>query len=72
MTRRFTPAGADVDSVIEPTLVLSSNFLKTEQESIPDYFWPVSGKWGIRGSCILLPYCFETNMAWSRSPQDIH
>lgn len=49
MTRRFTPSGADVDSLIEPILVLSSKFLETEQESIPDYFWPVSGRWGIRG-----------------------
>lgn len=49
MTRRFTPSGADVDSIIEPILVLSSKFLETQQESIPDYFWPVSGKWSIRG-----------------------
>lgn len=49
MTRRFLTPGADIDSIIEPILVLSSKFLETEQESIPDYFWPVSGKWGIRG-----------------------
>jgi phenol 2-monooxygenase len=49
MTKRFTPPSADMDSVIEPILVLSSKFLETEQESIPDYFWPKSGKWGIRG-----------------------
>ncbi|KAH7083815.1 FAD binding domain-containing protein [Paraphoma chrysanthemicola] len=48
LTRRFTPASAEIDSVIEPILVLSSKFLETEQESIPDYFWPVSGKWQIR------------------------
>jgi len=29
--------------------VLSSKFPETEQESIPDYFWPKSGKWNIRG-----------------------
>jgi phenol 2-monooxygenase len=29
--------------------VLSSKFRDTEQERIPDYFWPKSGKWGIRG-----------------------
>lgn len=39
-----------MDSVIEPILVLSSNFLETQQESIPDYFWPKTGKWGIRGT----------------------
>ncbi|CAG5180942.1 uncharacterized protein ALTATR162_LOCUS9514 [Alternaria atra] len=37
-----------IDSVIEPVLVLSSKFLQTEQDRIPDYFWPKSGKWGIR------------------------
>lgn len=29
--------------------MLSSKFQETEQESIPDYFWPKSGKWDIRG-----------------------
>jgi len=29
--------------------VLSSKFPETEQESIPGYFWPKSGKWNIRG-----------------------
>ncbi|KAF1940054.1 hypothetical protein EJ02DRAFT_504356 [Clathrospora elynae] len=48
LVRRFTPPTADIDSVIEPTLVLSSRFLETEQGRIPDYFWPNSGKWGIR------------------------
>ena len=42
-----------IDSVIEPVLVLSSKFLETEQDRIPDYFWPKSGKWGIRGMYIL-------------------
>jgi phenol 2-monooxygenase len=52
MTRRFTPPGADMDSVIEPILLLSSKFAATEQESISDYFWPASGKWKIRGLSI--------------------
>lgn len=50
ITKRFTPTGQNIDSVIEPVLVLSSQFLETEQESIPDYFWPESGKYGIRGT----------------------
>jgi len=50
IARRFTPSAQDIDSVIEPILVLSSKFLETEQESIPDYFWPSSGKWKIRGT----------------------
>jgi phenol 2-monooxygenase len=56
ITKRFTPTGQHIDSVIEPVLVLSSKFLETEQESIPDYFWPESGKYGIRGTstrCLL-------------------
>ncbi|KAF2851460.1 phenol 2-monooxygenase-like protein [Plenodomus tracheiphilus IPT5] len=48
MTLRFTPPTSDVDSIIEPILVLHSKFVDVEQEDIPDYFWPVSGKWGIR------------------------
>ncbi|KAL5115572.1 hypothetical protein ACEQ8H_006548 [Pleosporales sp. CAS-2024a] len=48
LAQRFTPSAAHVDSVIEPILVLSSKFLETEQESIPYYFWPKTGKYGIR------------------------
>ncbi|KAF2825749.1 hypothetical protein CC86DRAFT_467389 [Ophiobolus disseminans] len=47
-SRRFTPPSHDADSVIEPILVLSSKFLDTEQDAIPDYFWAASGKWKIR------------------------
>jgi phenol 2-monooxygenase len=50
ISHRFTPSAADIDSVIEPILVLSSKFLDTEQERIPNYFWPASGKWKIRGA----------------------
>ncbi|CAN9312573.1 unnamed protein product [Alternaria alternata] len=46
--RRYTSTAKHIDSVIEPILVLSSKFRDTEQERIPDYFWPKSGKWGIR------------------------
>jgi phenol 2-monooxygenase len=49
LSRRFTPSAADIDSIIGPILVLSSKFVETEQEMIPDYFWPASGKWKIRG-----------------------
>jgi phenol 2-monooxygenase len=50
VARRYTPPSQHLDSVIEPILVLSSKFLDIEQERIPDYFWPKSGKWGIRGT----------------------
>lgn len=48
LAKKYTAPKLAIDSVIEPILVLNSRFLKTEQEQIPDYFWPVSGKWGIR------------------------
>ncbi|KAF2649272.1 phenol 2-monooxygenase-like protein [Lophiostoma macrostomum CBS 122681] len=48
LARRFTPPPADVDSLIEPILVLKSKFADVEQEQIPDYFWPITGRWKIR------------------------
>lgn len=50
MARRYTPSTKHIDSVIEPVVVLSSKFKETQQERIPDYFWPKSGEWGIRGT----------------------
>lgn len=46
----FTPtsAGADVDSFIEPILVLSGPRVEMEQEQIPEVFTPVTGKWKMR------------------------
>ena len=49
LIRKFTPKDSDVDSRIEPLLVLSSKFLDTQQDRIPDVFWPATGKWKIRG-----------------------
>ncbi|EDU48898.1 phenol 2-monooxygenase [Pyrenophora tritici-repentis Pt-1C-BFP] len=48
IARRYTPATNYIDSVIESILVLTTKFTETKQEHIPDYFWPKSGKWGIR------------------------
>ncbi|KAI9706864.1 MAG: hypothetical protein M1820_004643 [Bogoriella megaspora] len=45
---RFTPHGADIDSLIEPIVVLSGDRMKIEQEDIPDYFWPETGRWKMR------------------------
>jgi phenol 2-monooxygenase len=53
MVRRYSPAPADIDSLIEPVLVLSGKFLELEQEMIPSYFWPKTGKWGIKGKIFL-------------------
>ncbi|KAF2264742.1 phenol 2-monooxygenase-like protein [Lojkania enalia] len=48
LSKKSTSSTADIDSLIEPILVLSSNFIGIEQEQIPKYFWPVTGKWKIR------------------------
>lgn len=49
LVRRFTADGEDVDGLVEPVLVLSSRFLELEQDLVPGFFWPVTGRWGIRG-----------------------
>lgn len=38
-----------IDSFIESILVLSGKRIETEQAQIPDYFWPETGQWGMRG-----------------------
>ncbi|KAJ4355558.1 uncharacterized protein N0V89_003576 [Didymosphaeria variabile] len=48
LARILTPAGADIDDLIEPIVVLRSKFLETQQEQIPGYYWPATGKWRIR------------------------
>lgn len=48
MIQRFTSPSSLPDSVIEPVLVLSTRFLDTEQNQIPDVFSPETGKWGIK------------------------
>ncbi|KAF2235797.1 hypothetical protein EV356DRAFT_531648 [Viridothelium virens] len=46
--KRFTPNGADVDAFIEPIVVFSGKRVELEQELIPPYFWPETGKWKMR------------------------
>ena len=46
---RYIPPGADIDSFIEVILVLSGERLQIDQKHIPDYFYPVTGKWQMRG-----------------------
>ncbi|KAH7139324.1 FAD binding domain-containing protein [Dendryphion nanum] len=48
ISKRYTRTIQDIDSLIEPILVLSSGFSAIEQDQIPDYFWPVTGKWKMR------------------------
>ncbi|KIX96771.1 uncharacterized protein Z520_07491 [Fonsecaea multimorphosa CBS 102226] len=46
--RKYTPVSADIDSFIEPIVVATGARVQLEQEQIPDYFWPVTGKWKMR------------------------
>lgn len=44
----FTPKNADVDSFIESIVVLLGNRSQIEQEQIPEFFSPITGKWKMR------------------------
>ncbi|KAK0623750.1 FAD binding domain-containing protein [Immersiella caudata] len=44
----FTPASADPDSVLDGILVIFSDRKKIEQEQIPDFFTPTTGKWKMK------------------------
>ncbi|KAK5219661.1 hypothetical protein LTR72_008045 [Exophiala xenobiotica] len=46
--RKYTSPAADVDSLIEPIVVFSGERIKLEQEEIPEFFWPATGKWKMR------------------------
>lgn len=48
VARRFTPAGADPDSVIDRVLVIASDRRRAEQDQIPPFFTPVTGPWRIK------------------------
>lgn len=51
--RALTPAGDDIDSLIEAIVVLSGKRHATEQEDIHPFFWPVTGRWKMRGESSL-------------------
>ncbi|MFT0531481.1 FAD-dependent monooxygenase [Castellaniella hirudinis] len=44
--RQYTPAGADIDSVIDVYAVFQQQDLAIEQ--MPDFLWPAKGKYGLR------------------------
>ena len=48
----FTPADEDIDSFIEPLVILTGDRASIEQKQIPGCFWPETGKWKIRGESI--------------------
>lgn len=70
IAKRVTPAGQDIDSLIEPIVVLSSKFTETQQEQVPDYFWPVTGKWRMRGMSFSLSGISQI-LTFCRSPQGL-
>ncbi|KAH8815384.1 2-polyprenyl-6-methoxyphenol hydroxylase [Xylogone sp. PMI_703] len=43
--RKYTSPGSDIDSFIEPIVVLSGKRLAVEQEQIPKFFTPINGPW---------------------------
>ncbi|RFU31377.1 hypothetical protein B7463_g4966, partial [Scytalidium lignicola] len=43
--RKYTAPGSDIDSFIEPIVVLSGKRLAVEQEQIPKFFTPINGPW---------------------------
>lgn len=47
----FTLPSCDIDSFIEPIVVFRGRRMKMEQEDIPEYFWPTTGQWRMRGMC---------------------
>ncbi|KAK4120241.1 hypothetical protein N657DRAFT_603226 [Parathielavia appendiculata] len=55
--QRFTPLGAYPDSVIDRVLVIASDRKRVEQEDIPEFFTPVTGRWGMR--CLTKVYADE-------------
>ncbi|KAK4216634.1 3-hydroxybenzoate 4-monooxygenase [Rhypophila decipiens] len=52
--KRYTPANSYPDGVIDRVLVLASDRRKVEQDQIPDFFTPATGKWGLK--CLTKTY----------------
>lgn len=50
--RKYTSPSAHIDSFIEPIVVLYGERIKLEQEQIPQFFWPVTGQWKMRGKIL--------------------
>lgn len=54
--QKYTVPGSDIDSFIEVVVVLSGDRLNINQEQIPHYFRPVTGKWGTQGKVNPSPF----------------
>ncbi|KAK4237731.1 3-hydroxybenzoate 4-monooxygenase [Achaetomium macrosporum] len=57
IARRFTPPGTYPDSVIDRVLVIATDRKLVEQHEIPEFFTPVTGKWGMK--CLTKVYADE-------------
>lgn len=57
-----------MDSFIEPLVVVSGSRVEVQQEQIPDIFWPVTGKWGMRGMFV----CLDSDTLLNDPHVDIH
>ncbi|PGH08741.1 hypothetical protein AJ80_07779 [Polytolypa hystricis UAMH7299] len=57
IVREFTPESSDPDAVIDPVLVISSKRTEVEQEDIPSFFTPISGKRKMK--CLFKTYVDE-------------
>ena len=60
--QRHTPAHGDIDSFIESVVVLAGHRMELEQEEIPPYFWPVTGRWRMKGVSLTFPVSFLTTV----------
>jgi len=50
--RRYMSSTNDIDSFIEPIVVLHGSRVEIEQDQIPDVFWPVTGEYRMRGEVL--------------------
>ncbi|KAK0704358.1 FAD binding domain-containing protein [Lasiosphaeris hirsuta] len=48
VAKAFTPKGEDPDRIVDRVLVLAGERKRVEHEEIPEFFTPVTGKWGIK------------------------
>lgn len=64
LIREFTPSEADLDSVIEPLLVLKSRRTEVGVSQLPEAFKPITGPYRIRSelSMLLAPFSLETRI----------
>lgn len=49
LIQKHLPPSSDIDSFIEVIVVLSGERLKINEEQIPQCFWPLTGKWRMKG-----------------------